>query len=291
MSQTTNGRKGLGRGFESLISENFDQSLLLKSDERIEKIPINKIQPNPNQPRKHFNNSALVELSTSIKRHGIIQPIVVTPLNNGKYTIIAGERRWRSAEIAGLDKVPALIRSSEELEQLEIALIENVQRVDLSPLEQALSIERLHDQFSLSFETIAKRLGKATSTVNNIVRLLQLPKKAKEALADEKITEGHARAILALKGDEERQEYLLKTIIEQGWNVRQAERFVISIKEGINETHKARERAETETPATQQLSQKLGTPVHIKRMAYGGKLEITFRTDEDLERIMDMFDN
>ena len=289
MSQTSKGRQGLGRGFDSLISEDFDQSLLLQSDERVEKIPINQIQPNPNQPRKQFDDSALEELSISIKRHGVIQPLVVTPINNGKYTIIAGERRWRSAEKAVLKTVPAIIRSSEELEQLEIALIENVQRVDLSPLEQAFSIERLHDQFSLSYDAIAKRLGKANSTVNNIVRLLQLPENAKKALSEEKISEGHARAILSLKGDEERQNYLLKTIIEQGWNVRQAERFVISIKEGIKETHQARARAETETPETKLLSRKLGTEVHIRRMAYGGKLEITFNSDEELERIVNLF--
>lgn len=289
MSQVSKRRQGLGKGFDALISKDFDRSLLLESDERIEKLPVGLIQPNPNQPRKNFDNNSLSELATSIKQHGIIQPIVVTPLKNNMYTLIAGERRWRAAQEAGLDKVPAIIRSSKELEQLEIALIENVQRVDLNPLEQAFSIERLHDQFSLSYDAISKRLGKAISTVNNVVRLLQLPDEAKEALSSGKITEGHARAILALKGDAERQTYLLKTIVQQGWNVRQAERFVVSIKEGIKETSEAHARTQTETPATKQLSERLGTPVHIRRMAYGGKLEIGFNSDEELDRILGLF--
>lgn len=289
MAQTAKSRQSLGRGFDALISNNFDKSLLDNSHERIEKLPIDKIIPNPNQPRKHLDEQSLKELAESIKNHGIIQPLVVTPIKSGKYTIIAGERRWRASEIAKLNTVPAIIRSSKQLEQLEIALIENVQRVDLSPLEQADSIARLHEQFSMSFDTIAKRLGKAISTINNIARLLQLPDSAKDALLKKKITEGHARAILALKGDNEKQDYLLNAIINNGWNVRQAERFVVSIKEGIVEIKKAHARTSTETPATKILSQKLETEVSIKRMAYGGRLEIKFESDDDLDRIISLF--
>jgi ParB family chromosome partitioning protein len=287
MSETP--KRGLGRGFESLISSDFDKSALLSADDRIEKIAIEKLQPSPYQPRKHFDEAALDELSASIKQHGVVQPLVVTPEKDGHYTLIAGERRWRASQKAGLKTVPAIIRSSEELEQLELAIIENVQRVDLSPLEQAVSIERLHDQFSLPYDAIAKRLGKATSTVNNIVRLLQLPEIAQEALATHKISEGHARALLAIKDDAERQAYLLKTIIAEGWSVRQAERFVSSVKAGVKETKKVHERVQTETPVTKSLSKKLGTPVNIRRMAKGGKLEISFKTDEDLQRIVNLF--
>lgn len=287
MSQTP--KRGLGRGFDSLISQDFDKSLLLTSEDRIEKIPVDQLQASPYQPRRHFDESALIELAASIKRHGVVQPLVVTPVKDGVYTLIAGERRWRAAQLASLKTVPAIIRSSQELEQLEIALIENVQRVDLSPLEQAVSIERLHEQFSLSYDEIAKRLGKAHSTVNNTVRLLRLPADAREALAANRISEGHARAILALKGDETRQAYLLKTIIEQGWSVRQAERFVTSVKAGVRETKKAHARTQTETPATRKLTKKLGTPVTIRRTARGGKLEITFKTDEELDRLIGLF--
>lgn len=284
MSQTA--KKGLGRGFEALISSDFDSSLLLTPEDTIEKIPLDKLTVNPHQPRRHFDEGALKELAASIKRHGIIQPLVVTPAKGGKYSLIAGERRWRSAEIAGLKTVPALVRDKKELEQLEIALIENVQRVDLSPLEQAISIERLHEQFSIDYEEIAKRLGKAKSTIHNSVRLLKLPPAARDALVDGKISEGHARAILALKGDAERQSYLLKTIIEQGWSVRQAERFVLSVKQGVKQVQKAHDRTLTENPATKALSKTLGTPVSIRRTAKGGKLEISFKSDEELEQIM-----
>ncbi|HUA12919.1 MAG TPA: ParB/RepB/Spo0J family partition protein [Candidatus Sulfotelmatobacter sp.] len=290
MSPSPSKARGLGRGFSSLLSEDLNKDLVLSgSSDRVEKIALDKLQPNPNQPRRHFDEKALNELATSIKHHGIIQPLVITPLKDGKYTIIAGERRWRAAQIAQLSTVPAIIRSTKELEQLEIALIENVQRVDLNPLEQAASILKLHDQFSMTLEQIAKRLGKATSTISNISRLAQLPEKAKVALLEGKITEGHARAILALNGDDKRQDYLLKIIVQQGWSVRQAERFVVSIKEGIVETKKAKARTLTETPETRLLSKKLDTKVRLTRMAYGGKLEISFDSDEDLVRIINLF--
>jgi ParB family transcriptional regulator, chromosome partitioning protein len=283
-------KKGLGRGFDALISQDFDKSILLSSDDRVEKIPVEQLQANPHQPRSHFDDGALTELSESIKRHGVVQPLVVTPVKDGKYTLIAGERRWRASRLAGLKTVPAIIRSTEELEQLEVALIENVQRVDLSPLEQAVSIERLHQQFNLSYDTIAKRLGKANSTVNNTVRLLGLPDEARDALAAGRISEGHARAILALKGDAERQAYLLATIIGQGWSVRQAERFVTSVKAGTKDVKKTHEHVSTETPATKKLSKQLGTPVNIRRTARGGKLEISFKTDQELDRIVSLFE-
>jgi ParB family transcriptional regulator, chromosome partitioning protein len=169
--------KGLGKGFESLIPSNFNRGILDEDKDRVQKLFISEVYPNPEQPRKHFDEESLKSLADSIKQHGILQPLIVSPKKGG-YVIVAGERRWRSAKIAGLKKVPAIVRKRQELNQLEIALIENVQRVDLSPLEQALSVDRLHNQFSLSFQDIADRLGKAVSTVNNIARLLQLPKSA-----------------------------------------------------------------------------------------------------------------
>ena len=281
--------RGLGRGFESLLPSDFNKQVLLTPEDRIEKLPVGALQPSPYQPRKHFDEAALKELAASIKRHGVVQPLVVTPEKAGKYTLIAGERRWRASQIAKLETVPAIIRTSKELEQLELALIENVQRVDLSPLEQAVSIERLHEQFNLSYDEIAKRLGKANSTVVNHVRLLQLPDAARDALVENKITEGHARAILALKGDVEHQTFLLKSIVEHGWNVRQAERYVTGVKQGAKETRHATSRVQTETAETKSLSKRLKTPVHIRRTARGGKLEITFKSDEELDRILKHF--
>lgn len=279
---------GLGKGFAALIPDNFDKSLLIDEGEKVLSLKLENIQPNSDQPRQHFDEEALEQLAQSIKQHGVVQPIVVTPLKSDTYMIVAGERRWRAAKKAGLTKIPALIRTHKELEQLEIALIENVQRVDLSPLEQARSIERLHQQFNMTYEAVAKRLGKAPSTINNIVRLLQLPKEARDALSAGKISEGHARAILALKSFPEKQQELLRAIIKQDWSVRQAERFVNSVKEGIQESKAVHARVKTETPATKKLSKRLGTTVQIKRMARGGRLEIRFKNDEDLQRIIDV---
>ena len=267
--------------------KDFDRSLLLTSEDKVLELPISKLQPNPRQPRKHFDEEALEELAASIKQYGIVQPLIVTPLADGKHNIIAGERRYRAAKLAGLERVPVLVRSSEELEQLEISIIENVQRVDLLPLEQAVSIERLHEQFNFQYKDIANRLGKAPSTIINIVRLLQLPSDARQALAKKEITEGHARSILALKNQPERQAYLLDAIKKHGWSVRQAERYVTSHKEGIQDEKTARQRVYTETPGEDKaLGRRLGTAVHIKRTAKGGKLEITFKTDEELMSIM-----
>lgn len=278
---------GLGRGFESLLPPDFDKAKLLSSpDDRIEKIEIERLRANPYQPRHHFDDIGIRSLADSIARYGIVQPLVVMPANGGYFTLIAGERRWRAAKLAGLTKVPAIIRTSKELEQLEVALIENVQRVDLSPLEQAASIERWHEQFSISYDAIAERLGKAPSTVNNIVRLLQLPAAAREALEAEHISEGHARAILSLKKYPEQQTQLLRSIVSHGWTVREAERYVLSVKAG-NSTHaQAAKRVVTETPETKQLSKVLKTPVKLRRTAKGGVLEIGFGSDEELARII-----
>src|SRR5258708_6521756 len=213
---------GLGRGFDTLIPQNFDTSILVNEDERIQKIAIEKIVPRIGQPRQTFDETALQELADSIRAHGVLQPLVVTIITPDQYQIVAGERRWRASKIAGLKTLPVIVRTLKELEQLEIALIENVQRVDLSPIEQAVSIERLHQQFSMPYDTIAKRLGKAPSTLANIVRLLQLPDAARSSLVAGKITEGHARAILAIKDWPDKQSALLQNIEKQGWYVRQA---------------------------------------------------------------------
>jgi ParB family chromosome partitioning protein len=182
--------------------------------------------------------------------------------------------------------VPAIVRSTKELEQLEIALIENVQRVNLSPLEQAGSIEYLHKQFGVGYETIAERLGKATTTVHNIVRLLQLPERASKALRERGITEGHARSILALKDHPDKQDALLNNIRTHGWSVRQAEQFVTTIKEGFQETKATKQRMQAETTETKALSKRLEAPVYIRRTARGGRLEVVFKSDAELEKII-----
>jgi len=279
-------RIGLGKGFEALIPGNFDKESIVDGQDRVQKILLKDLSPNPNQPRSIFDKKELVGLAQSIKQHGILQPLIVTPAEGGRFLIIAGERRWRASKLAGLKAVPAVVRTSKELERLEIALIENVQRVDLEALEQAASIERLHQQFSMTYEEISKRLGKASSTIINIVRLLQLPVPARQALHEHKISEGHARAILAVKDFPGKQLELLAAIQKNGWSVRQAERFVVSLKEGYHEAAATKERMKTETPETKQLSRRIGAAVRIQRMAKGGRLIIDFGSDAELSKIL-----
>lgn len=280
--------RGLGRGLDSLIPQDFDRSLLQELGEKIQNIELGKIAPHSGQPRTTFDATTLAELAASIEQYGVLQPIIVRPPDSRhkEYVIVAGERRWRASQLAGLTHIPAIVRSLQDIEQLQMALVENVQRVDLSPLEQAVSIERLHQQFSLSYDSIAKKLGKANSTVTNIVRLLQLPEAARAALERGDISEGHARAVLALKASPDKQQELLDSTIKQGWSVRQAERFVTSIKAGVADSGAAKARVNTETPATKALSQRLKAPVHIRRTARGGRLELQFASDAELERLL-----
>jgi ParB family transcriptional regulator, chromosome partitioning protein len=277
---------GLGRGFDSLLPKQFDSSILLEKGEEVRQVPVGLISPNPHQPRKYFEEASLIELADSIKQYGIVQPLVLTPVGQDKYELIAGERRWRSAKIAKLKTVPAIIRSTEEIEKLELGIIENVQRVDLSPLEQASSIAKLHEQFNLSYKQIAQKLNKAPATVNNIVRLLQLPKKAMESLSKNQISEGHARSILSLKERKDEQIKLLELIITKGWSVRQAEKYVTALKSGVEAKRDVAKRVATETPETKVLSRRLGTKVTIQRTAKGGKLHIHFKDEDELKRLL-----
>lgn len=277
--------KALGKGFDALIPQNFDNSILAAPSEKITQVELGKLRPNPEQPRQHFEQAALDELAQSIKRHGVVQPLVVTPDQGDTFIIIAGERRWRAAKLAGLKQVPAVVRSSEQLERLELALVENVQRVDLSPLEQAISIERLNQQFSLDYGEIAKRLGKAPTTITNIVRLLQLPDEAKKALQAKEISEGHARTILAIK-DKPGQLELLNLIRRRHLSVRQAEQYVTAHKKGARSSEAAEARLQTTNPQTEKLEKVLKTSVSVRRTAKGGKLEIGFKNESDLARII-----
>lgn len=281
---------GLGKGLGSLIPQDFDTAALVADGERVEQLPVGSLSPNPEQPRTVFDETALSELAASIKQYGIIQPLVVAPHGSG-YHIIAGERRWRAAQKAGLKTVPALVRTAREQEKLELAILENVQRVDLSPLEEAVSIERLHQQFNLTYGEIGKRLGKAETTVHNTVRLLQLPAKAREALASGAISEGHARQVLALKDMPEAQAELVKLIVQNGWSVRQTERYVSSLKAGVREKQAAAERVSGDTPETERLSKRFGTQVRIHRTAKGGRLEIAFTSDDQLAKLLAELDS
>jgi ParB family chromosome partitioning protein len=274
-------RQSLGRGFGSLIPEDLDKAILEEDKHRVQKLLIQDVTPNPDQPRREFDEAQLKDLAESIQRHGVLQPIIVvrSDSRNG-YKIIAGERRWRAAQAAKLSHIPAIVRSLEELEQVELSLIENIQRVDLSPLEQALAVLKLQQQFNLTLDQIAQKLGKASSTVSNLTRLLQLPVDAREALRTGKINEGHARAILALRGNEAQQAELLSSILNNKWTVRQAEEYVIKSRKVSGAAQDGKEKT-----LLKDLSTKLKTKVAIKHTAKGGQLIIAFKDTDDLERL------
>jgi ParB family chromosome partitioning protein len=287
---------GLGRGFESLIptdvlDETFDPTASGEQTSELRYVKHSEIVPNADQPRRHFDDEALEELASSIREHGIIQPLVVTPHKSG-YQIVAGERRWRAAGLAGLAKLPVIVRTLSEQHKLELALIENLQRRDLNPLETATAYLKLHTQFNLTYEEIGHRVGgKAVSTISNILRLLQLPNDAKHALVDGLISEGHARQILALD-NEAAQAELLKLILSEGWSVRKAEQYVVGYKRGEKPEAKqqtALKNTRHETDFTKQLSQRLALPVVQKNTAKGGQIIISYRSDEELEALRKQF--
>lgn len=279
---------GLGKGIGSLLPDNFEIDSVTGVEERIKNVFINEVHANPDQPRKEFSEQGINELAESIRQYGIIQPLVVIA-DTGGYRIVAGERRYRAAKKLGLEKLPVIIRTHKQLEEFEIALVENVQRVDLSPLEQANSIMKLHSQFSMEFKDIAKKLGKAETTISNIVRLLQLPKEAMLALEKHQITEGHARAILSVKNDPDRQKSLLKEIVSKGLSVRQAEAFASEQKQKSNPISRTKAVRSLKYDNLLKLkATKLGAnKIDHQMTAKGnGKLQIYFDSPEQLEKII-----
>ncbi len=281
--------KGLGKDFSALIPDDMLSEALAvgAQHDQVEQIPITKLSPDPQQPRKHFDTTALSELGQSIKQHGIVQPLIVAK-NGSKYIIIAGERRFRAAQQIELEKVPVIIRSFGEQEKLEVSLIENVQREDLSKLELSAAYMKLHDQFNLEYREIGERVGRSESAVVNIIRLMRLPPQAKEALNKNLLTEGHARQIVALK-DEVDQLKLLELILKHHWTVRQAEQYVVGHKKASKDekTTVALKQTKNETTETKRLAKQLRTPVKIRRLAKGGQLLISFKDDTQLKKLIE----
>ena len=291
-------KKGLGRGFDSLIpvnliDETFDPTA--KQDVKLSKLQdlaIELIEPDPDQPRRFFDEDALVELADSIRQHGVVQPIVVTSSQGGKYVIVAGERRYRAAKMAGLKKIPSIIRSLTGQHRLEISLIENLQRRDLNSLETATAYLKLRDQFNMTLEEIGQRVGgKSVSAVSNTLRLLKLPRSVQQAIFDGRLSEGLARPLIGLEA--ETAEELMGRAINEGWSVRKMEQMIVLLKQ-TNKTI-AKEQETVDQPhaiAIENLSKKLDTSVKIHTNAKGaGKIVIKFKNDKDFERIRQAIDN
>ncbi len=289
-------RGGLGKGLDSLIPETIKPVTQEKPKvvEKIvekpveQKVKISKIGPREDQPRKQFDEDSLTELAESIKQFGIIQPLVVQE-KNGFYEIIAGERRWRAAKMAGLKEVPVIVKEYSDLEIMEISLIENIQRENLNPIEEALAYKRLLNEFHLKQDEVAERVSKSRAAVTNSMRLLKLDERVQQMLIDDMLSTGHARALLAIE-DPEQQVQIATKVFDEKLSVREVEKLVKKLQE--TKPEKTKEEP-TDSFIYQDLEEKMktamGTKVSIKQKAKGkGKIEIEYYSKEDLERIYEM---
>ena len=277
-------KRGLGRGLDALIPPGEGSG---SGEGGILQVPLYEISRNPRQPRSDFDVGALEELAESIRRHGVLQPLLATrdPSGTG-YILIAGERRWLASQMAGIPTIPVILRPAHEQQRLELALIENLQRTDLGPLDCAEGYRQLAEDFDLSHDEIAERLGKSRVAVTNTLRLLKLPPSVRDALASGKISEGHARALLALPSPQA-QAAALKAILDRGLSVRQTEDLVRRLTGRSRPSLRRRSRSPEESALEEQLRQLLGTRVILRRGRRGGSLEIYFYSDEELNTLVD----
>ncbi len=285
-------RSGLGKGLDSLIPSNT--TLEKKSETTQEKksetvVKISKVEPNKSQPRKNFNEDTLQELADSIRQFGVIQPLIVQKRDD-YYEIIAGERRWRAAKLAGLKEVPVIIKDYSDEEMMEIALIENIQREDLNPIEEALAYKKLISDYQLKQDELAEKISKSRVTITNSMRLLKLPEKVQNMVIDEMITSGHARTLLGLN-DEKLQLELAEKIFEEKLSVRDTEKLVkeiMSPKENKKEKQEFKD-AFIYEKIQNEFREIFGSNVTIKRKSQDkGKIEIDYYSNEDLERIIEL---
>ena len=277
-------KQALGKGLGALIPDLAALDAKERKALGILEVELDRIVPNEYQPRKIFDDDKLKELAASIKEQGVIQPIIVHRIGTN-YGLIAGERRWRAARLAGLKTVPALVREATKRELIEQALIENIQREDLNPLEAAEAFKRLQDEFKLTQEDLAKRVGKERSTVTNFLRILGLPKEIKQHLASGALSLGHAKAVLSLERHRD-QLQLAAVVVKKGLSVREAEALAAKLKHPAKETRVTR--VATEYKAIEErLKKSLGTKVSIAPKARGGKIVIEYYSTDDLDRILE----
>lgn len=272
-------RRGLGRGIDSLIP-----AVLPEEGEEIVHVSPGDIRPNPYQPRQIFDEAAIEELAASMKEHGVIQPLIVRRDGPG-YQLVAGERRLRAAIKAGLDKIPVVVKSLSDREAMELSLVENLQREDLGPIEEAEAYKRLSEEFGLTQEQIAQRVGKSRSDVANTMRLLRLEPEIKQLINEGKISGGHGRALVGLP--REQQLVVAKTIVDKGLSVRETEEAVAS-KAAKRKPRQKQTSSSRIKEAEEILSAALGSPVVVKRQGTKGTISISFFGREDLERLIDI---
>lgn len=282
--------RGLGKGLSALMGE-LTLEEELRPDQAVNEVALDRIHPNPHQPRKHFSEDQLFELAASIQTSGILQPIVVRPLpeKEGEYQIIAGERRWRASQLAGMKTIPVIVRSFSDKESLEVALIENIQRQDLNPVEEAESYHYLLKEFNYTHETLANVVGKSRTHITNLLRLLQLPDRVKELVSLGTLAMGHARALI----NSERAIELAEMIVEKGLSVRQAEQLVKEPQTQAGTPSKSRAKVtvskstdEDISALEETLANSLGMKVNIEDTQEGGKMTIFFHNLEQLDMLL-----
>lgn len=283
-------KMALGRGLGTLIPGAGANTRTDDNRESVSELELTRIIPNKYQPRQFFEDTALQELAESIREHGVIQPIIVRYINDGAYELVAGERRWRAAQIAGLNKIPVVIKDLSNEKSLEIALIENLQRENLNPVESAQGYQRLTEEFGLTQEEIAARIGKERSTVTNYLRLLTLPDKIQEYLSRSVITTGHAKAILSFTNRNDQLRFA-EYIVKKGASVRETELLAKrwGIKKGKKKVVESKNVAIRDVEL--RLQRTLGTKVRIQEEKKGGKIVVEYYSTDDLTRILELVEN
>lgn len=288
-------KKGLGRGFDSLIpTELFDESFdpTASQDEQVSELrslKLSQVHADPDQPRRHFDELGLEELAASIREHGILQPIVVT-VHDGGYRIVAGERRFRAAKLAELDKIPAIVRTLTDQHRLELSLIENIQRRDLSPIETATAYLKLRDQFNMTLDQIGQRVGnKSVSTISNTLRLLKLPSQVRQAIATGALSEGQARPLIGL--DEETLADVFPRILAEGWSTRKIEQYIVGLKAAAKQEKAATTALPVYEKESSSLQKRFNTDIAIRSSAKGsGQIVIKFKDAKEFARINALLD-
>lgn len=291
-------KRGLGAGIDSLIPKSEEEKKREKAKQVVkeviketDKIDINKIEPNSDQPRKNFNEDSLQELADSIKQHGLIEPLIVQKGKKGFYQIIAGERRWRASKIAGLKEIPVVVKDYSDREVMEIALIENIQREDLNPIEEAEAYQRLIEDYDLKQDEVAERVSKSRTAVTNSLRLLKLDERVRSMIIEDKIKSGHARTLLGIEDKDEQYEVALK-VFDENLSVRETEKLVKKLQNPDNRKKEKKDDQQLRVVYAdyeEKLKTAMGTKVNIHQKDDGkGKIEIEYFSKDEFERIVDI---
>lgn len=281
-------KKGLGRGFDAIFADNAVEEI--SETQSAVKLKLTDIEPNRNQPRKNFDEEALADLAHSIELHGVLQPLLVRPCPNGSYQLVAGERRWRASRMAGLTEVPVVIKELTDAQVAELALVENLQREDLDPIEEALGFKELSEKYEYTQEEISNLVGCSRPAIANALRLLTLPEEVIALISDKKLSPGHARAVMTIE-DEALKIRVANTAVKDGLSVRDTERLARSLAKEPAKGKRTKKRDPYYDEVELSLSEVLKRKVRVTKSSKNGKLEIEFFDDEDLKKLLKIFDD